>query len=356
MKRSFALLLFCLLFQQIKADSLDLKIGQMIMIGMQGKSVSTNSSIYKYVKSGTVGGVLLFAYNVSPSHSKNTLKRLTSTLQSAASIPLLISIDQEGGKVARLKSKYGYPYMPSARSVGLKNDNAYTRSVATTMATTLAQVGISLNYAPVLDVHNSSCPVIGKLQRSFSSDPNIIGKIAGMYVDAHRNNGVLTALKHFPGHGNSRSDSHLGIADVSRYWKRSELIPYRQLIEADKADMIMTAHIINTQLDPSRRPATLSKPIITGVLRNQLGYDGVVVTDDMQMGAIAKHYGFKESIRKAIEAGVDILMFSNNIPGASKYSAENVHRTIRSLVETGAISKERINESYKRILRMKKAQ
>jgi len=335
------------------ADSLDLKIGQMIMIGMQGKSVSSNSSIYKYVKNGTVGGVLLFAYNVSSTNSKQKMKALTNKLQEAAKIPLLISIDQEGGKVARLKPSYGYPAMPSARTVGLKNNDSYTRSVAATMAGTLANIGITLNYAPVVDLHNPSCPVIGKINRSFSSDPNIVAKIAGMYIDAHHNNGLKTALKHFPGHGNSRSDSHLGIADVSKYWSSKELIPYKILIDKNKVDMIMTAHIINTKLDGSKDPATLSPIVIQGLLRDKMGYNGVVVTDDMQMGAIAKHFGFRESIKKAINAGVDILMFSNNIPGASKYSATNIHKTIRSLVESGEVSAKRIDESYQRIISMK---
>lgn len=335
------------------ADSLDVKIGQMIMIGMRGTSVSPKSSIYKFVSQGTVGGVLLYERNVHKTAAKSKMKTLSATLQAAAPIPLLISIDQEGGQVNRLKTKYGFPAMPSAYDVAQKNDNAYASRIANRIAGTCGSLGINVNYAPVMDLHNRACPVLGKRERCFSADPNEVARFGEIYVDAHRENKVLTVLKHFPGHGNSRSDSHLGIADVSRYWKPNELTPYQKLIKADKVDAIMTAHIINTQLEPSKLPATLSEKIITGTLRNELGYDGVIITDDMQMGAIAKYYGFKESIKKAILAGVDILMFSNNIAGANQYSAKNVHATIKKMVLAGIIPMDRIDESYTRIMKMK---
>ncbi len=335
------------------ADSLDIKIGQMIMIGMKGTSVTPNSSIYKYVAQGKVGGVLLYEYNVHKTQAKTKMKALTNRLQSAANIPLLISIDQEGGKVNRLKTKYGFPSMPSAYDVAQRNSMNYAQTIASRIASTCGSLGINVNYAPVMDLHNPTCPVLGRRERCFSSNPATVAKYGEVYVDAHRDNNVLTVLKHFPGHGNSKSDSHKGIADVSRYWKENELLPYQKMIAKNKVDAIMTAHIINTQLEPSKLPATLSKKIITGKLRNDLGYNGVIITDDMQMGAIAKYYGFKESIKKALLAGVDILMFSNNIPGANQYSARNVHATIKKMVLAGVIPMSRIDESYARILKMK---
>ncbi len=353
MKRLTLIVLAICIASVSYADSLDIKIGQMIMIGMKGTSVTSNSSIYKYVAQGKVGGVLLYEYNVHKSQAKSKMIALTERLQGAAQIPLLISIDQEGGKVNRLKTRYGFPAMPSAYDVAQRGDISYARTIATRIASTCGSIGINVNYAPVMDLHNPSCPVLGKIERCFSSNPNTVAKYGEVYVDAHRENNVLTVLKHFPGHGNSRSDSHKGIADVSRYWKTNELLPYQKLIEKNKVDAIMTAHIINTQLEPSKLPATLSKKIITGTLRNELGYQGVIITDDMQMGAIAKYYGFKESIKKAILAGVDILMFSNNIPGANQYSASNVHSTIKKMVLSGSIPMKRINESYERVLKLK---
>ena len=351
-KLTLIILALCFVGQSF-ADSLDTKIGQMIMMGMYGTSVSPKNSIYKYIQQGIVGGVLVYERNVHKTQAKKKMTSLCSTLQSASKIPLLISIDQEGGQVNRLKTKYGFQPMPSALNVARRKDTNYAKKIANRIASSCSTLGINVNYAPVLDLHNPSCPVLGKRGRCFSSNPNTVAKYGEVYVDAHRDHQVLTVLKHFPGHGNSRSDSHLGIADVSRYWKASELVPYLKLIEKNKVDAIMTAHIINTRLEPSKLPATLSKKIITDKLRNEMGYDGVIITDDMQMGAISKYYGFKESIKKAILAGVDILMFSNNIAGANQYSAKNVHATIKKMVLAGEIPMSRIDESYNRIMKMK---
>lgn len=336
-----------------QADSLDIKIGQMIMIGMPGTSVSPNSSIINFIKDGTIGGILLYEYNVSSTNSKSILSTLTKNLQQAADIPLLISIDQEGGAVNRLKTKYGFQPMASAYNVGSKNKDSYSRFVASTIAHACQDMGINVNYAPVVDLHNSLCPVLGKRNRCFSDNPSVVSHIANIYIEEHEKANVKTVLKHFPGHGNSRTDSHLGIADVSKYWSEQELLPYIELIKENKVGAIMTAHIINTQLDKSKLPATLSETIITDLLRHQLGYQGVVITDDMQMGAISKHFGYEESIKKAILAGVDILMFSNNIPGATNYSADNVHATIRKMVEQNEIPRSRIDESFNRIMTWK---
>lgn len=320
---------------------------------MQGKSVGPNSAIVKAVEHGIIGGVLLFEYNISPTKSQATLQKLTTDLQNASNIPLLISIDQEGGQVNRLKTKYGFPAMPSAKSVGDKNDDAYTVQVANTIAQTLVSCGININFAPTLDVHNPLCPVLGKRNRCFSANPATIASIAEQYVQTHREQGVRTCLKHFPGHGNSRTDSHLGLTDVTKYWTDKELIPYKTLIENNMVDAIMSGHITNKRLDASGLPATLSKVIITGLLRNTLGYKGVVFSDDMQMHAISSNYGFEESIKMAINAGVDVLIFSNNISGATDYTPQNIHATIKKLVLNKQISMQRINESYERILNLK---
>lgn len=336
-----------------QADSLDIKIGQMIMIGMSGHSVTANSPIIKAIQKNYVGGVLLFELNLNPAQTEKRLAKLTSDLQAAATIPLLISIDQEGGKVNRLKTKYGFKEMPSAKSIGLKNDDNYTIETGVTTADALLACGITINFAPVLDVDNPECPVLGKLHRCYSADVTKIAHIASLIMDAHFEKGIKTAVKHFPGHGNSRTDSHKGLADVSKYWTVNELQPYRTLIDEGKVDAIMTAHIINKNIDPSGMPATLSKKVIQDLLRNTMGYRGVVISDDMQMHAISSFYGFEESIKKAINAGVDILIFSNNIENAKLYSPENIHASIKKMVLNGEIKMERIEESYLRILQLK---
>lgn len=349
----FSVLLFGMSFL-LRADSLDIKIGQMIMAGMQGQVVLKNSTVLRAVQQGKVGGILLFERNLSASKTQTRLLEMNTLLQNDADIPLIISIDQEGGQVNRLKTKYGFPEMPSAKSVGDKNDDAYAEQIAQTIAQSLIRTGINLNYAPVLDLHYAACPVLGKRNRCFSDDPARVAHLAAIYIEQHRNQGVRTVVKHFPGHGSSRTDSHLGVVDVTKYWSRKELEPYQQLISDGLVEMVMTAHIVNRQLDPSGLPATLSKAVLQNVLRKELGFQGVIISDDMQMHAISSNYGFEESIRMAIEAGVDILLFSNNIGGASNYSIDNIHATIKRLVKEGKIAQERIDASYRRIMQFKR--
>lgn len=336
-----------------QADSLDLKIGQMIMIGMSGTAVTNSSAIIKAIQHNFTGGVLLFELNLNPVQTEKKLAKLTADLQRAAKIPLLISIDQEGGKVNRLKAKYGFKEMPSAKSIGLRNNDDYTTETGVTTADALRACGININFAPVLDVDNPECPVLGKLQRCYDADVQKISHIASLIIDAHVQKGIRTVVKHFPGHGSSRSDSHKGLADVTKYWTPNELLPYKNLISEGKIEAIMTAHIINRNIDPSGLPATLSKKAITDLLRNKLSYQGVVFSDDMQMHAISSFYGFEESIKMAINAGVDILIFSNNIEKATLYTPANIHAAIKKMVLNNEISRARIDESFRRIMVLK---
>jgi beta-N-acetylhexosaminidase len=178
---------------------------------------------------------------------------------------------------------------------------------------------------------------------------------AEIMIEEHKKLNIKTALKHFPGHGSSTTDSHLGLVDVSKTWSVEELFPYKYLIDTGKVDMIMTAHIINKKLDDSGLPATLSKKIVTGLLRKQFHYDGIVISDDMQMHAISKYYGLAQSLKLSINAGVDIVIFSNNIEGSKDYTPENIHATFKKLVLDGEIPLSRINESFNRIMALKKS-
>jgi len=338
--------------------SLEVKIGQMLMVGFRGLEVSDDDPIVQDIRDRHIGGVVLFDYDVPTKtpvrniESPEQVKALVEALQAVASTPLLVAIDQEGGKIRRLKEKFGFPPTVSHQYLGIMNDLALTRKHATAMAQTLAQLGINLNLAPVVDLNtNPDNPIIGQLERSFSADPDIVTNHALEFIRAHHEQGVLCTLKHFPGHGSSADDSHLGLVDVTNTWSPTELEPYANIIKAGEADVIMTAHVFNANLDPEY-PATLSKPTITGILREELGYDGVVISDDMQMGAIADHYGFETAIQATIEAGVDIIAIANN----SVYEEDIAARTIaliKQLVQDGKISEARINESYQRIQRLK---
>lgn len=334
-------------------DSLDIKIGQLVIFGFYGTALRKNDPVYKAVKEGKVGSILIYGRNIAARNAGDSLKKLISAFQNAAPIPLFISIDQEGGLVNRLPQNLGFPFMPSALFLGNKNNPATTKYYSDNIAYTLSRLGINLNYAPVLDLHDPACPVLGARQRCFSADPAVVAEQATQVILSHNYFGVHTVLKHFPGHGSSREDSHLGVADVTKTWNWNEITPYKTLIETNMADAIMTAHIVNGKLDQSKLPATLSRPIITGLLRDSLGFKGVIFSDDMQMQAISSHYGLQESILKALQAGVDVLMFSNNIRGVGNYSPDNIHKLIKELVIKGKISPERIDESFRRVMKMK---
>jgi beta-N-acetylhexosaminidase len=235
----------------------------------------------------------------------------------------------------------------------MRDDPEFTRKAAQSMALTMAQAGVNLNLAPVLDLNvNPNNPIIGSIERSFSADPAVVTRNALAFIQGHHDVGVLTTLKHFPGHGSSKDDSHQGFVDVTGLWSRKELEPFRNVIQAGEADAIMTAHIFNSELDPDV-PATLSKPVITGILREELGYNGVVITDDMQMGAIRQYYGFDAAIEMAVNAGADIIALSNNGDQYLPDLAEQGFMAIRRGLNAGRITEARVNESYERVMQLK---
>jgi len=338
------------------SDSLDIKIGQMIMIGIKGRtSISENDTLLQEIKDHKLGGVVLFEKNISPTDSKNMLIKLIKDLQVNASTPLFVSIDEEGGLVHRLKEKYGFVGMPSAAYLGKLNNSDSTLFYNRRLAAELAELGFNCNYAPTLDMAvNPENNVIVKRQRSFSENPDVVVKHALLCIQAHHENNVKTILKHFPGHGSSTADSHLGIVDVTDTWSFKELFPYFSILSSGNCDAIMSAHIINKRWDNSYLPGTLSSKVVTDILRGLLGYKGVLFSDDMQMGAISKNYGFEKAIELAINAGVDVLMFANNVSKDQKMvSASEIHAVIKKMVKKKKISHERIDEAYARIMQLK---
>jgi beta-N-acetylhexosaminidase len=338
------------------SDSLDIKIGQMIMLGINNRTQFTETdSLLQEISSNKVGGIILFEKNIDKAEPSSRLKSLIEKAKSHSSIPLLVTIDEEGGKVHRLKEKYGFVGMPSAAYLGSINNADSTTFYNNRLAAELSDIGINFNYAPSVDLAiNPENMVIVKRERSFSALPSITAKHASLCINAHHKNGVKTILKHFPGHGSSTADSHLGIVDVSDSWDFQELFPYYELIKSNTCDAIMTAHIVNKNWDSSLLPATLSKKVIGGMLRGLLGYQGVVFSDDMQMHAISKEYGVDRALTLAINAGVDIVMFANNVDvNEQPVTATEVHSKIKKLVKDGKIAEARIDESYRRIMALK---
>ena len=338
------------------------KIGQMVMVGFRGMTLAEAGPLADQIKAGHIGGVVLFDVDVlnnrSPVRnvrSPEQLRTLVRDLQAATPQPLFVATDQEGGRVARLKPSNGFPATKSAQELG-NGDPAATRVQAEAMARTLSAAGVNTNLAPVVDVNiNPASPAIGALGRSYSADPAVVTTHARAAIAGHETGGVLSVLKHFPGHGSARADSHLGLVDVTDTWSTKELEPYRALVESGDAKVVMTAHVFNRKLDPDW-PSTLSTKVLDRILRKDLGFDGVVISDDMQMGAIQDHYPLEDAVRQALLAGVDMLMFANNNTKAYEPDiAPRIVDLIERLVQRGEITEARIDQSVARLEKLRTA-
>lgn len=345
---------------ELSAAQLRRDIGEMLLVGFRGTSIDSTHHIVRDIRDYHVGGVILFEFDApTGTHHRNIqspeqVKSLCADLQTLTSETLFISIDQEGGNVARLKQRDGFPATQTAQATSQKGTSA-VRQNARVVAKELQEAGINLNFAPCVDVNiNPACPVIGKMGRSFSAEPDEVTRCARIWLEEQRNHGVLSCLKHFPGHGSAKGDTHAGLVDVSDTWKSCELDPYRALIADSNVDMIMVAHVINSAMG-DRLPASLSPNVVKKKLRGDLGFLGVVITDDMAMGAIVRQYGFAEGLRMAISAGCDMLCLSNN--GGGTYDPDMVPKAVEAiteLVRTGALSADDIHASAERIRMLKK--
>jgi len=346
--------------EEIKETSFtDRELGQLLVLGFRGTEINPESDIVKDIKDLNIGGFVLFDYDVeSKSYGRNIasddqLLKLSSSLVAYSSNPPFIAIDQEGGQVSRLKQKIGFPKTVSAQYLGEVDNEDSTRHYARNIAQEFMVVGVNTNFAPVVDVNtNPNNPVIAKYERSYSSDPNKVAEHAGYVIDEFDKEGILSVLKHFPGHGSSTTDSHLGVTDVSNTWNTEELIPYKTLFSEKKINAVMTAHIFNSNIDPDW-PATLSPKTINGLLRDSLGFEGVVFSDDMQMEAIRSEYGLETAIEQSLNAGVDVLIFGNNLV-FEKDIAQKAIDLIQKLIAEGKVTEETIQTSLDRIAVLKK--
>jgi beta-N-acetylhexosaminidase len=330
------------------------KIGQMLIVGFRGTEINKNSYIVKAVNNLNLGGVILFDYDIpSKSRPRNIInpeqtKKLIQDLKNLTNNSLFIAVDAEGGFINRLKPNLGFAEIPSAQEMGKKTPKQ-TKQISEILSKQLFDLGFNLNFAPVVDVNiNPENPVIGGLERSFSADPEIVSEQAMAFIEGQHTNKILTAIKHFPGHGNSQNDSHLGMVDITNTYKQEELIPYQNLIKDGAADMVMTAHIINRNIDPNY-PATLSPLFLQNILRNELKFDGVIVSDDMQMGAITENFGFEDALIRSINAGCNLLIISNNGSEYDEQAPYDAVEIIFQAVKSGKISQEKIDESLEKI-------
>ncbi len=319
------------------------------MVGFSGKTLS-DSVIINDLQIRGVGSVILFSGNIE---SPTQLNQLTTQLHNLSSTPLFIAIDQEGGRIARLRETNGYTSTYSAFQIGtIFNDETINRSWATLMAGWLKDANINLNLAPVADVNvNPESPAIGYLDRSFSRIPDTVFNHCSWFIDEFHQKNIFNCLKHFPGHGSASTDSHLGFTDITNTWADSELIPFQRLIQNGYNDFIMSGHLFNAQID-SIYPASLSNKTLTGLLRDSLGFDGLIITDGMFMGAISNNYSFDEAVELAINAGNDILLYTTN-KLSGKSLVDSVVGIVMIKISEGKITEQRIDESYNRIIQKK---
>ncbi len=338
--------LFFLSFCYLKADVTQ-KISNMIIIGIKGKNLADNVSLASFIHKNSLGGIILFSKNLQ---TKKQTKKLISDFKQLNKSKLFVALDQEGGFVDRLSSIQGISPSPSAKSISQLSDNE-TKNIYTKLAKVTHDLGFNLNFAPCVDLAiNPKNRVIVHYQRSYGIDPDKVVQKASIFIDAFKKESIVCAIKHFPGHGSSSTDSHLGFTDVTKTWQTKELKPFFKLIETKRVDMLMSAHIFNKNLDPNY-PVTLSKNILSTLLRKDMGYDGVIVSDDMQMGAITKNYTIEQSIALAINAGVDMLLFGNQI--GKPITVQKIVSIIKDLLKRGKITSAQIDKANKRINRLK---
>lgn len=336
-------------------DSLSLreKVGQLFLVapealqiqsGVSYSSTVWNDAMTQTLQDYPVGGIILFGANVS---TPAQLQYFTTSMRLAFPTAPFIAIDEEGGRVARIgrNSNFDVPRYDSMEAVGDTGDpqNAYEAGLA--IGTYLQEYGLNVDFAPVADMNtNPNNVVIG--DRAFGSDPQLVSNMVNAAIDGFHEAGIITSIKHFPGHGDTTGDTHDGYVAVTKSWeelKNCELIPF--IAALDNTDMVMAAHITLPNITTDGLPASLSHEILTEKLRGELGYQGVIVTDSLSMGAIIQTYSPLESVKTAFLAGADILLMPQNF-------TEGFDGLVAA-IETGEISEERLNESVLRILKLK---
>jgi beta-N-acetylhexosaminidase len=338
---------------EAEARRLDAMIGQMIMIGFEGRSARDSGVVaaHDQLANGVIGGVVLYPDNIG---SPEQVLALTTYLSDAKSWPIpFIAVDQEGGLVQRLT---GHGYFPSARSVGANPSFASAQAAERlyqTMAEELAKAGFNLNFGPVVDLSlNPNNYVIVQRDRSFGADPDTVATLAGAFIRAHRAAGIATVAKHFPGHGSSFADSHKMLADISVTWQESEIEPYRTLAKEELLDGVMVGHLYHPRFsDGAKLPASLSGRAVAAL--RDTGFKGVVVSDDMEMGAVRDDYSLEERVVKAVNAGTDLLVFSNVTLRDAELGTK-LHAIIANAAREGRISRSRIEKAYGKIMLLKR--
>jgi len=329
---------------QIAQMTLDEKIGQMVLVGIDG--VSPNDQSKALIEQYHVGGVIFYQNNIENTTQILDFVNALKNLNRVNKIPLFFSLDQEGGSVSRMPAEF--TKFPTNQAISKWDDPKLSFRIGAAIAEEIKSVGFNLDFAPVLDINsNPKNPVIG--DRSFGDNPQLVEKLGVQTMLGIQSQQVIPVVKHFPGHGDTSVDSHLELPVVYNSLSRLrsfEWIPFADAI-SHHADMVMVAHILLPQIDPNN-PASMSHMIITDQLRGMLQFHGVVITDDLTMGAIVKHYTLEQAAIKAVNAGSDIVMVAHGYD-----AAVSVISALKQGVVNGVISQDQVDQSVYRIVQLK---
>jgi len=355
MKKILLLLLCAVFFAPGSAfaasPSLDEMIGQMIIVGFKGNSENSHGfkNVVKDLNDGKISGVVFFDDNIK---NPESLYKMTETVyKTRMQTRPFIAVDMEGGAVQRLNSKNGFKDYPSAAKISAKGSLIEAAKTYSDMADTLSSMLFNLNFAPCVDIDLNDSSILHKKERAYSADSHKVTAYAGEFLKAHYDKNIITSLKHFPGHGSVSGDTHKGFVDASETCKEAELIPYENLMFKNNLQTIMVSHIYNKNFDEIY-PASLSYDTVGGLLRREMGFRGVVITDDLDMGAIKHNFSLEETVIQVINAGCDILLFSNRTDSNPKL-ADDVNKIIKNAILEGLIEPIRIQQSYDRIIKLK---
>ncbi len=330
--------------EKIKEMTMEEKLGQMLIAGLDGYELNDNAKAL--MENYHVGGFILFGSNIKDIDQLSKYINDLKSYHSGKGVPLFISVDEEGGRISRIPKTI--KNLPTSKVIGAVDNEEYSFEVGKLLAKKVSAFGFNMDFAPVLDINsNPKNPVIG--DRAFGAKEDVVSRLGVQTMKGIQSEQVIPVVKHFPGHGDTSVDSHIGLPSVENDLSRLqsfELIPFAEAIK-NNADCVMVAHILLPKID-AENPSTMSKTIITDILRQQLSFKGVVITDDMTMGAITKNYKIGEAAVKAVNAGVDIVLVAHEME-----NAKAVFDALMTAQKEGKITEERIDESVYRILSLK---
>ena len=357
-------------------ESLQKKLGQLVCVGFHGTRLTDPAvaHLIQQAEAGLIGGVIIYRYNII---DRTQLTQLLAGIHGARTeFPLFVFVDQEGGKIQRVDSSLGFRETLSAKQVAAELSLKEARQHYADLGRELQSVGFNFDLAPCVDLDaDPHCSAIGQLSRSYSTDAMTVTDYAQTMLEGLSSHKVLGCLKHFPGHGRASGDSHTGLLDISHSWTEAELEPFRQLISRGLVDAIMTSHLVHRTVGDGK-PVTFS-PDWIGLLRKTLGFEGVIIADDLHMGAIIRHYSLYETLVQGLTAGLDLLMFSNNPLAAQPQGIrhdlkanmetvttgdwrvadpnlpEKIGVTVTAAIAAGNLSATAINAAYARVVKLK---